>query len=63
MVNAHGIEWDYYTGGIIDSEECETKITHAVIGVGYGVEKSRNPKKPTREFLIVKNSWGTGWGE
>ena len=41
-----------YSGGIFDDPQCGTKPAHAVTVVGYD-----------EESYIIKNSWGTEWGE
>ena len=41
-----------YSSGIITSSTCGTNLDHAVLAVGYG-----------SNYFIVKNSWGTRWGE
>ena len=45
-----------YKSGIISSSACGTSVNHAVNLVGYGSDNGR-------DFWIVRNSWGTSWGE
>jgi C1A family cysteine protease len=45
-----------YRGGIVNTPSCGTQLDHAITGVGYGVENGQ-------QYYIVRNSWGTGWGE
>ncbi len=52
----------FYASGIYaPSKDCKTSsaytVNHAMVGVGYGVSSTGV------EFAIVRNSWGTGWGE
>lgn len=51
-VSVDATNWHLYKEGVFDN--CDNKITnHAVLAVGF--EESGN--------WIVRNSWGTGWGE
>jgi hypothetical protein len=43
-----------YANGVF-SGCTSTKINHAVLVVGYGTESGK-------DFWLVRNSWGTGWG-
>ena len=47
-----------YTGGIYTEATQETITNHAVSIVGYGKDKATGT-----EFWIVRNSWGTSFGE
>lgn len=46
----------YKTGILTNATKCGTNIDHAVLAVGWGVENGT-------EYYLVKNSWGTSWGE
>jgi C1A family cysteine protease len=46
----------FYKGGVL-SGTCGTDLDHGIATVGYGV--SENGTK----FWVMKNSWGTSWGE
>jgi hypothetical protein len=54
-VGADNLAWQFYSGGIV-RRGCSTDIDHGVLAVGQATEGGVN-------YWIVKNSWGTGWGE
>ncbi|GCB76086.1 cathepsin K-like [Scyliorhinus torazame] len=56
ICSAHD-SWRFYKSGILDNADCNNKkIDHAVLLIGYVDEH------PTG-YWIIKNSWGTSWGE
>lgn len=60
-VSTHSNAFKYYRKGIIDSKDCGRWSDHIVVAVGYGEEVRAD--KPPRPYIIIKNTWGTYWGE
>jgi len=45
-----------YAGGVYNPSRCSGHPNHAVLAVGFNL-KEKTP------YFLIKNSWGTGWGE
>ena len=48
----------FYQNGVFSSKFCGTSINHAVTVIGYGTDSTLK-----KNFWLVRNSWGEGWGE
>lgn len=59
-IDASGVALQLYFGGII-RKFCGTSLDHGVLLVGYGTEKTILFGET--DYWIVKNSWGSWWGE
>lgn len=54
-IEADQKDFQLYQSGVLTSE-CGTTLDHGVLVVGYGVENGE-------DYYLVKNSWGTSWGD
>jgi len=41
---------------VLSGPECGTDLDHGVAAVGYGTENGQ-------EYVLIRNSWGPGWGD
>jgi len=55
-IQANQYAFQSYSSGIFDSSNCGTRLDHATNIVGWGGSGSA-------EYWIMRNSWGTTWGE
>jgi len=56
-IDASNWSFQLYSSGIYDEPSCSSSnLDHGVGCIGYGSEGSKN-------YWIVRNSWGTSWGE
>lgn len=46
-----------YKGGVFHDEKCTQQLTHEILVVGYGTDDNDG------DYFIIKNSYGTSWGE
>ncbi|XP_009761201.1 vignain-like [Nicotiana tabacum] len=54
-IDASGYDFQLYAGGVY-SGFCGNSLNHGVTLIGYGVDDGE-------KYWLVKNSWGTMWGE
>lgn len=50
------IDFVFYQSGIIDTDSCKSNTLHPVLVVGFDTENDI-------DYFLIKNSWGTTWGE
>lgn len=54
-VEADQLVWQLYFGGVV-TRNCGTNLDHGVLAAGYNMGG-------TNPYYLVKNSWGSGWGQ
>ncbi|XP_052179452.1 zingipain-2-like [Diospyros lotus] len=52
-----GSDFRFYTSGVFMGQCTSTYLDHAVTAIGYGTSEDGT------KFWLIKNSWGTEWGE
>ncbi|KAL5197833.1 hypothetical protein ABZP36_001345 [Zizania latifolia] len=58
VIASSGSLFQHYATGVFTANSCGNRLDHAVTVVGYGTEADGSGS-----YWLIKNSWGTTWGE
>lgn len=56
-IEADTMTFQFYRSGVLNDDKCGYDLDHGVLAVGYGTDSDGT------DYYIVKNSWGSTWGE
>lgn len=56
-IDASSEDFKNYESGVFTGE-CGTRLNHGLVAVGYGTNAESG-----LDYWLLKNSWGTGWGD
>jgi cathepsin L len=62
-IDAGSFWFQLYSSGVYDDTSCKSDLDdldHGVLAAGYGTDTTTSPSK---DYWLVKNSWGAWWGE
>lgn len=55
-IDAGHPSFQLYRSGVYDEPQCTHELDHGVLAVGYGTLQDK-------DYYLIKNSWGTSWGD